>query len=106
MSRIVRNLKKLYDLIDGFVLVMLTAIAIALAAPQIGTGKGPLHLGVITSVGVALVFLLHGAALSRDTLLAGAKHWRLHVFVRAFTYVVFPVVGALLMLSLRNTLPP
>ncbi|MDQ0141921.1 bile acid:sodium symporter family protein [Cupriavidus necator] len=106
MSRIVRNLKKLYDLIDGFVLVMLTAIAVALAAPELGTGDGPLQLGVVTSLGVALVFFLHGAALSRDKLVAGAKHWRLHVFVQVFTYVVFPVVGALLMLSLRNTLPP
>ncbi|KAI3600574.1 Sodium/bile acid symporter family [Cupriavidus necator H850] len=106
MSRIVRKLKKLYDLIDGFVLVMLTAIAIALVAPEIGTGNGPLHLGVVTSLGVALVFFLHGAALSRDKLVSGAKHWRLHVFVQTFTYVVFPLVGALLMLSLRNTLPP
>jgi len=37
---------------------------------------------------------------------AGAKHWRLHVFVQSFTYIVFPIVGVLLMLSLRNTLPP
>ncbi|MFJ4291198.1 bile acid:sodium symporter family protein [Cupriavidus sp. NPDC089707] len=100
------KLRKFYDLIDGFVLIMLSAIAIALAAPQIGTGDGPLQLGMVTSLGVALVFFLHGAALSRDKLVAGAKHWRLHVFVQAFTYVVFPVVGALLMLLLRNTLPP
>ncbi|WP_354687386.1 bile acid:sodium symporter family protein [Cupriavidus necator] len=105
MSRLFAKLKKLYDLIDGFVLVMLTAIAIALAAPELGTGHGPLRLGVITSVGVALVFFLHGAALSRDKLVAGAKHWRLHVFVQTFTYVVFPIVGALLMLALRNQLP-
>ncbi|MCY1357280.1 hypothetical protein D9M69_437650 [compost metagenome] len=105
MSRLFAKLKKLYDLIDGFVLIMLTAIAIALAAPEIGTGKGPLHLGVVTSVGVALVFFLHGAALSRDKLVSGAKNWRLHVFVQSFTYVVFPVVGALLMLALHNTLP-
>nr|WP_315598706.1 bile acid:sodium symporter family protein [uncultured Cupriavidus sp.] len=106
MSAILAPFKKIYDLIDGFVLIMLTAIGIALIAPEIGAGDGPLHLGIVTSLGVALVFFLHGAALSREKLVAGAKHWRLHAFVQSFTYIVFPIVGALLMLSLRNSLPP
>ena len=78
MSTLLAPFKKIYDLIDGFVLIMLCAIGVALAAPEIGAGDGPLHLGIVTSLGVALVFFLHGAALSRDKLVAGAKHWRLH----------------------------
>lgn len=104
-TAILAPFKKTYDLIDGFVLIMLSAIAIALLAPEIGTGDGPLHLGIVTNIGVALVFFLHGAALSREKLVAGAKHWRLHAFVQSFTYVVFPVVGVILMLTLRQTLP-
>ncbi|MEN7526885.1 MULTISPECIES: bile acid:sodium symporter family protein [unclassified Cupriavidus] len=106
MSAILAPFKKIYDLIDGFVLIMLCAIGVALLAPEIGAGDGPLQLGTVTSLGVALVFFLHGAALSRDKLVSGAKHWRLHVFVQSFTYIVFPIVGVLLMLSLRNQLPP
>ncbi|WP_043365993.1 bile acid:sodium symporter, partial [Cupriavidus sp. WS] len=68
MSAILSPFKKLYDLIDGFVLIMLSAIGISLLAPQIGAGDGPLHLGIVTNLGVALVFFLHGAALSRDRL--------------------------------------
>lgn len=105
MSFLLNPFKKLYDLIDGFVLIMLAAIAVALAAPELGTGDGPLHLGLVTSLGVALVFFLHGAALSRDKLVAGAKHWRLHTFVQVFTYVVFPLIGAALMFGLRDQLP-
>lgn len=105
MSFLLNPFKKLYDLIDGFVLIMLAAIALALAAPEVGTGDGPLHLGLVTSLGVALVFFLHGAALSRDKLVAGARHWRLHTFVQAFTYVVFPLIGAVLMFALRAQLP-
>lgn len=105
MSFLLNPFKKLYDLIDGFVLIMLTAIAVALAAPELGTGDGPLHLGLVTSLGVALVFFLHGAALSRDKLVAGAKHWRLHTFVQVFTYVVFPLIGAALMFALHDQLP-
>lgn len=105
MSFLLNPFKKLYDLIDGFVLIMLAAIALALAAPEVGTGDGPLHLGLVTSLGVALVFFLHGAALSRDKLVAGARHWRLHTFVQVFTYVVFPLIGAVLMFALRDRLP-
>lgn len=105
MSFLLNPFKKLYDLIDGFVLIMLAAIALALAAPELGTGDGPLHLGLVTSLGVALVFFLHGAALSRDKLVAGAKHWRLHTFVQVFTYVVFPLIGAALMFALHDRLP-
>ena len=105
MSFLLNPFKKLYDLIDGFVLIMLAAIAVALAAPELGTGDGPLHLGLVTSLGVALVFFLHGAALSRDKLVAGAKHWRLHTFVQLFTYVVFPLIGAVLMFALHDRLP-
>ncbi|CAG9174479.1 bile acid:sodium symporter family protein [Cupriavidus respiraculi] len=105
MTSILSPFKKIYDLIDGFVLIMLAAIGVALLAPEIGTGNGPLHLGLITSIGVALVFFLHGAAMSREKLVAGAKHWRLHTFVQSFTYIVFPVIGAVLFLTLRNVLP-
>ncbi len=105
MSFLLNPFKKLYDLIDGFVLIMLAAIALAVAAPELGTGDGPLHLGLVTSLGVALVFFLHGAALSRDKLVAGAKHWRLHTFVQLFTYVVFPLIGAALMFALHDRLP-
>ncbi|WP_059410632.1 bile acid:sodium symporter family protein [Cupriavidus basilensis] len=105
MSAILSPFKKLYDLIDGFVLIMLSAIGISLLAPQIGAGDGPLHLGIVTNLGVALVFFLHGAALSRDRLVAGARHWRLHAFVQSFTYIVFPVVGLALMFGLRHMLP-
>jgi sodium/bile acid cotransporter 7 len=105
MPSFLSPLKKLYDLIDGFVLIMLAAIGVALLAPELGTGDGPLHLGLITSLGVALVFFLHGAAMSRDKLVAGARHWRLHTFVQSFTYIVFPLIGAVLVLTLRNVLP-
>lgn len=105
MSNLLSPFKKLYDLIDGFVLVMLAAIGVALLAPSVGTSDGPLHLGLVTSLGVALVFFLHGAGLSRDKLVAGARHWRLHTFVQVFTYIVFPLVGAALMFLLRGQLP-
>ncbi|SMC27464.1 solute carrier family 10 (sodium/bile acid cotransporter), member 7 [Andreprevotia lacus DSM 23236] len=85
---------------------MLCAVALALLWPAIGTSDGPLHLGLVTNLGVSLVFFLHGAALSRQSLKAGVSNWRLHAFVQSTTYLVFPLIGIVLVLAIRGALPP
>ncbi|MET0743938.1 MAG: bile acid:sodium symporter family protein [Microvirga sp.] len=50
---------------------------------------------VATDLMIALLFFLHGARLSRDVVIAGMVHWRLHLFVLATTFVVFPILGLL-----------
>jgi sodium/bile acid cotransporter 7 len=42
---------------------------------------------------IVLLFFLHGAKLSREAVLAGVGHWRLHLMTLSFTYVLFPVLG-------------
>ena len=44
-------------------------------------------------IGIVLLFFLHGAKLSREAVIAGAKNWKLHLAVFAFTYAVFPLLG-------------
>lgn len=79
--------------IDGFLIAMLCAIGLALLAPQLGAGGGPLHIDALTQVGIAAVFFLHGAELSPKALKDGAANWRLHLFVHASTFVLFPALG-------------
>ena len=52
--------------IDGFIQAMLVMVLLALFFPALGASDGPLHLDVVTVLGVSLVFFLHGAALSRE----------------------------------------
>jgi sodium/bile acid cotransporter 7 len=52
--------------------------------------------GLLTKLAVALLFFMHGAKLSRQNLLAGLGHWRLHLVVMASTFVLFPLLGLLL----------
>jgi solute carrier family 10 (sodium/bile acid cotransporter), member 7 len=92
--------------IDGFLAAMLSAVALALLAPQIGRSDGPLHLGPVTGLGIALVFLLHGANLAPDKLLAGMRNWRLHLFVQACTFVLFPLIGVALATLLDGHIAP
>src|SRR5690606_21400571 len=51
--------------------------------------------GWLSDVAIALLFFLHGARLSRDAIVAGASHWRLHGTIFAVTFMVFPVLGIL-----------
>jgi sodium/bile acid cotransporter 7 len=52
--------------------------------------------GRLTQVAIALLFFLHGARLSTETVIAGFTHWRLHIVILAVTFVLFPIVGLLL----------
>jgi sodium/bile acid cotransporter 7 len=70
---------------------MLAAVALASIQPQWGLSQGPLHLGVVTDVGVFMLFFLHGMGLSTDSLKQGASRWKLHLLVQATTYVAFPL---------------
>ncbi len=91
--------------IDGFLATMAGAVALAIVAPSIGAGGGPVPFDAITDAGIALVFFLHGANLSRQTLLQGTANWRLHLFVQAATFVLFPVLGLTIYFAFAPILP-
>ncbi len=92
--------------IDGFLIAVLSAVALALLAPSIGAAGGPLHLASLTTIGIGLVFFLHGAALSPGALKAGAANWRLHAFVHASTFVLFPAIGLALFWGAQGWIAP
>lgn len=49
----------------------------------------------LTTAAIALLFFMHGAKLSREKIIAGGGHWRLHLWVMFSTFVLFPAVGLL-----------
>jgi sodium/bile acid cotransporter 7 len=91
---------------DGFVIAMLCAVAVAFAVPWLGAPGSPVPFGAITQVGIALVFFLHGANLSREVLIKGVTHWRLHLFVQASTFILFPLIGFAILIGGRMTAIP
>jgi sodium/bile acid cotransporter 7 len=92
--------------VDGFLLAMLAAIAVAALAPGLGAHDGPLHIGAINAFGISLVFFLHGAALPLKSLGEGVRAVRVHALVQTTTYLVFPLLGALLLALAGPLLPP
>jgi len=55
---------------------------------------------------IALLFFMHGAKLSREAVISGLTHWRLHLLVLLVTFVAFPVLGLLLKPALLPILTP
>ncbi len=76
---------------DPYIIGLLGAVAVASLLPC--RGPWATAFGYITNAAIVLLFFLHGAKLSREAVVAGLSHWRLHLLVLASTYVLFPVLG-------------
>ena len=77
--------------IDAFILLLMATVGIASLLPARGIGAD--IAGAAADVGIVALFFLHGARLSRQAVIDGARHWRLHTTVGAVTYGVFPLLG-------------
>jgi sodium/bile acid cotransporter 7 len=91
---------------DWFMLGLAAAIALAWLYPAPGAAGGVLHPELLVKAGIALIFFLHGVALSFGAFKAGALNWRLHLLVQLCTFLFFPLVGLLVMKLLDGHVPP
>ena len=73
------------------IVLIILAVIIAIIAPARGSFAD--IFGQLTNVAIALLFFLYGARLSTQEALNGLKHWRLHLTILAFTFVVYPLIG-------------
>lgn len=94
MSRLARLLP------DRFTLYLICTVIIASIVPA--HGKGVVVFGWITNIAVGLLFFLHGARLSREAIIAGLTHWKLHLTIFSATFLMFPLLG----LALKPVLEP
>ena len=76
---------------DPLIVLIILAVIIAIIAPARGNFAD--IFGQLTNVAIALLFFLYGARLSTQEALNGLKHWRLHITILAFTFVVYPLIG-------------
>ena len=85
---------------DDFVLLLIAMIVIATVLPCRGVWADVMH--GLTTASISLLFFMHGAKLSREAILGGLTHWRLHLLVFGCTFALFPVMGV----GLRPLLEP
>jgi len=72
-------------------LALVSVVTVASLLPC--RGLAATVFGRMTVAAIALLFFLHGAKLSREAIVAGISHWRLHLLVAASTFVLFPILG-------------
>lgn len=84
-------ISKLRLLFDNFTLILIAVVALATFFPA--HGSGALIFDWITHLAIGLLFFFHGAKLSREAIIAGAMHWRLHLLVFTCTFILFPLIG-------------
>lgn len=75
---------------DWYLVLILAVAALASVAPA--RGDVATTLGWVTKAAIAVVFFLHGARLSREAVIGGLTHWRLHLLVLASTFGLFPLL--------------
>lgn len=95
-------MRRIHTLIDPFLAALLATVALASLLPARG------GLAVVAEraadAGIVLLFFLHGAKLSREAILDGARAWRLHLATLGASFVLFPLIG--LGVSLIPGVPP
>ena len=85
---------------DNFTLALLSTVLLATLLPA--SGRMAQLFNGLTSLAIAVLFFLHGAKLSREAIVNGITHWRLHLLVFCATFVLFPLLG----LALKPVLAP
>jgi solute carrier family 10 (sodium/bile acid cotransporter), member 7 len=89
---------------DTFTLLLICTVSLASVFPIHGEAAG--YFAMATKVAIAALFFLHGARLSRDVVLAGLLHWRLHFVILAVSFAVFPLLGLGVGFLTSGILPP
>lgn len=88
-------MKRILDFLGGpFIICIICMVILASIAPA--QGQTAVLLGWTTNIAIALLFFLHGARLSRQAVVTGILHWRLHLLIFLATFALFPLLGLIL----------
>ena len=91
---------------EWFLVGMLGAVILATLQPDLGRSGGLLHAEIVTKIGIAIVFFLHGLGLSFASLRQGVLSWRVHLVVQTMTFAVFPLTWLAADALVGRWLPP
>lgn len=89
---------------DRFIMILVATVVIATLLPATGTALR--LVGWASNAAIFLLFFLHGARLSRQAILDGARKWRLLLTILGFGYALFPLTGWLLAHLLSGRFAP
>jgi sodium/bile acid cotransporter 7 len=88
---------------DQFTIMLVCTVILASVLPI--HGQWAEWFGVATNIAIGLLFFLHGARLSREVVIAGMLHWRLHLTILLTTFAIFPLLGLAIGFIPQSILP-
>ncbi|HWL07641.1 MAG TPA: bile acid:sodium symporter family protein [Planctomicrobium sp.] len=90
---------------DWFMTGMAVAVLLAWLFPDPGADGGSLQPALVTNLGVATIFFLHGISLSLSALKQGMLQWQQHLLVQSCVFLLFPIIGVSLYFLSSGWLP-
>ncbi|MBO9669807.1 MAG: bile acid:sodium symporter [Sphingobium sp.] len=85
------RIPKIFGSLDPFLVMLIATLGAASLLPAQGTAAQ--WTNIAADLGIALLFFLHGAKLSRQAILQSIGNWKLHGLVFVSTYILFPIAG-------------
>ena len=76
---------------DPYIMALISTVVLASFLPC--RGEAARIFDVLQDAAICILFFVHGAKLSRESIVRGSGNWRLHLAVLACTYVMFPALG-------------
>lgn len=76
---------------DNFSLLIIAMVGLATLFPI--SGQSAQVFSNLTDAAISLLFFLHGVKLSREAVIEGITHWRLHLTIFAATFILYPIIG-------------
>ena len=96
-------IRSLWSHIDRFLAAILLTVAFAAVMPA--RGDAAAAVGWLADAAIVLLFFMHGAKISPQEALVGARHWRLHMMVFLSTFALFPLLAISARFLVPNFLP-
>ena len=88
---------------NKFVFCLFLTVLLAFAFPEIGAKDGPMKAGLLSKLGVMVIFFLQGLTLKTRELAGSSKQVKLHAFTQGWIFLfsaVFHVGAALILMAL------
>lgn len=73
---------------NRFVLCLLGVVLLGLLFPSLGAKEGPLMAGLLSRIGVMIIFFLQGLSLQTRELVSGVRDLRLHGFIQLWIFIL------------------
>lgn len=87
---------------NPFILALAGGVLLAFLVPGLGAKDGPLQAGVVSKLGVMVIFFLQGLSLKTRELARGLRDIRIHAFVQAWIFIFSAAILAATGLLLKT----